>query len=446
MENPNKLKSKGLCIHPWSHLAINPNGDVIPCCHQRGSNPTILGNVKKDSVDDIFNGEKMKKLRKDMLNGILPEDTCHKCIHYEKLGVKSPRQWAFHNNYADKVVESISRTEPDGTFKDYKIKYWDLRFSNICNMTCVMCSPEFSSRWTQEAKKLANSMKSEEAVESLGHALVLDRSVLDNEKVINVNDQIKWVDKGIHDVEKIYFAGGEPLIMDAHWYILEKLDELKKYDVDIKYNTNLLKIDYKGKSAIDYWKKWSKRDLLIENSLDESGARAEWIRYGTDWKVVSGNIRKLIDANIRCQPIVSIGCYNIFRLPEILDEFEELYKGNNERFAPRLNPVFSNAWCIQVLPDDFKRKIKKKIKRYEKSKRIHNPQLLKTFYAELDKPHNPTALRNFLRKSAILDCSRSKKLFEAIPELEFLNDIGNNEYYKTKKLFWENSNLKEEKC
>ena len=131
-------------------------------------------------------------------------------------------------------------------------------------------------------------------------------------------------------------------------------------------------------------------------------------------------------------------------MPEILTEFEELYKGNNERFAPRLNPVFSNAWCIQVLPDDFKRKIKKKIKRFEKSTRVHNPQLLKTFYAELDKPHNPNALKNFLRKSALLDCSRGTSLFDAIPELEFLNDIGNNEYHKTKKLFWENSNLKDE--
>ena len=48
---------------------------------------------------------------------------------------------------------------------------------------------------------------------------------------------------------------------------------------------------------------------------------------------------------------------------EIYKEFEELYKGNNERFAPRFNPVFSKAWSIQVLPDDFKRSIKKKIKR-----------------------------------------------------------------------------------
>ena len=417
---------------------------LFPCCHQRGSNPTILGNVKEDSVDDIFNGEKMKKLRKDMLNGILPADTCHKCINYENLGIKSPRQWAFHNEYSNKVVEAIKNTSPDGTFDDYKIRYWDLRFSNICNMTCVMCSPEFSSRWTQESKKIYNSMTSEKAKKDVLSGLVLGENVLENEKVVNVNDQIKWVDQGIHDVQKIYFAGGEPLIMDAHWYILEQLDKLNRHDVELKYNTNLLKLDYKGKNAIDYWKKWSKRKLLVENSLDESGARAEWIRYGTDWNIVSDNVRKLVDGNIRCLPIISIGCYNIFRLPEIYKEFEELYKGNNERFAPRFNPVFSKAWSIQVLPDDFKRSIKKKIKRFEKSNNIHNPQLLKVFYAELDKPHDPSALKGFLRKSALLDCSRGTSVFKAIPELEFLNTIGNNLYDKTKELFYANSTIKEE--
>ena len=30
---PWKHRSTSFCVHPWSHLAIEPNGNVIPCCH-----------------------------------------------------------------------------------------------------------------------------------------------------------------------------------------------------------------------------------------------------------------------------------------------------------------------------------------------------------------------------------------------------------------------------
>ena len=441
--NPYKLKATSLCIHPWSHLAINPNGDVVPCCHQRGANPTILGNVKEKTIDEIFNGDKMKKLRVDMLNGILPEDTCHKCVNYEKIGVKSPRQWAFTHHYADEVMDIIPTTQEDGTLPDFKIRYWDLRFSNICNMTCVMCTPQFSSRWTIEANRLYKSMTSDNARSQLMQTLVLsEEDTIAMDKVENFGEKISWVDDAIHDVEKIYFAGGEPLVMDEHWYILEKLDNLKKYNVKMKYNSNLLKLDYKGKNVIDYWKKWKKDSLYIENSVDELGARAEWIRYGTDWKIVSSNIRKLVEADIRCSPIISLGCYNIFRLPEMLEEFKELYRSDNERFTPALNPVFTKAFNIQVLPDKFKKEIRKKIKRYEKSTGVHNPQNLKTFYNELEKPHSEQGARNFLKKSAVLDFSRDTNVFEAIPELDILNKEYPGIYDNAYNLISEHSNLK----
>ena len=42
-----------------------------------------------------------------------------------------------------------------------------------------------------------------------------------------------------------------------HWAILEELVERELFNVELAYNTNLLKLDYKGKNAIDYWKKFN---------------------------------------------------------------------------------------------------------------------------------------------------------------------------------------------
>ena len=116
-------KNHKICVYPWSHININPQGDVWPCCHQRRT-PNVLGNVKHQDVDEIFNGEKIRKLRLDMLNGVLPEDTCGKCIAFEKLNLHSPRHFANNQAWAKEVLDNIPNTKADGTVDDYKIKYW----------------------------------------------------------------------------------------------------------------------------------------------------------------------------------------------------------------------------------------------------------------------------------------------------------------------------------
>ena len=127
-------KSK-ICIHPWSQLNVNPNGDVWPCCHQRSDSIYVLGNYKHQSIDEIYNNQPLKDLRRKMLQGILPKEACAKCIEYENLNIKSPRQVAELQPYAKSVHELISKTNADGSVDDYKIKYWDLRWSNKCNET-----------------------------------------------------------------------------------------------------------------------------------------------------------------------------------------------------------------------------------------------------------------------------------------------------------------------
>ena len=437
-------KSKSICIHPWSHLAINPNGEVIPCCHARWKNPVskdhatnVMGSIHKNNLDEIFNSDFMKNLRKQMINGILPEDVCGKCKYYEDINVKSPRQWTFKAPYAPAVEKLMETTTlEDGTLTDYKIKYWDLRYSNRCNMSCIMCSPMWSHKWTAEIKKLDSQIEHLDNKKKLAHALVYDRDdVMSMPKTLDLKN-LDWVDNGIKDVEKIYFAGGEPLIMDEHWYILDKLDQEKRYDTHIKYNTNMLKLDHRGKNVIDYWKKWDKQHLFVECSIDETNERAEYIRNGTVWKTVSKNIRDVINAGIRISPIISVGCYNIHRLPELIEELRDLFQGNGDKvFRPTLNPVFTKAYSMSVWPDKQAKRIQKKLRRWEKKTKNVRPQQLKPFYDMLEKPHDPDAAKAFLRKSAILDISRNKNIFEIIPELEIVNTTYNDLYTRTKAEF-----------
>ena len=233
----------------------------------------------------------------------------------------------------------------------------------------------------------------------------------------------EFVDKHINDVEHIYFAGGEPLIMDEHWYILKKLVENKRFNVKIKYNTNMLKLNYRGESAIDYWKQFPFKKISIEGSIDETGLRAEWIRTGTVWSTVEENIKQVRQAGLNFSCNTSIGGYNVIRLPELL---EELYQMTETKV--NLNLV-QNVWCcIQIIPDNIKQDIIRRTRKWydatDLTKNGLHPKVkkMKMMIQELEKPHVPQLLESFFKRAAFVDLNKSTTLFDHIPFFAELNE------------------------
>ncbi|OGZ18357.1 MAG: hypothetical protein A2V72_01125 [Candidatus Nealsonbacteria bacterium RBG_13_37_56] len=55
------------CKHPWMSMTIKSNGEAAMCMEDY-NNEIILGDVKKESLYDIWNGEKYYKFRKDHLD------------------------------------------------------------------------------------------------------------------------------------------------------------------------------------------------------------------------------------------------------------------------------------------------------------------------------------------------------------------------------------------
>jgi MoaA/NifB/PqqE/SkfB family radical SAM enzyme len=65
------------CLAPWLHLFIAWNGDCFLCCmtnHRMSS----LGNVGRDSVQDVFWGERFKRVRADFVKGQM-HAACRRC-------------------------------------------------------------------------------------------------------------------------------------------------------------------------------------------------------------------------------------------------------------------------------------------------------------------------------------------------------------------------------
>ena len=106
-----------------------------------------------------------------------------------------------------------------------------------------------------------------------------DNFDLIKERTIEVWDQLE---PHFDTVERIYFAGGEPLMMEEHYRILKRLIKMGRSEVVLIYNTNLSTLNLKKDSVLDLWPQFDR--VVIEASLDGSGERGEFVRKGLVWE------------------------------------------------------------------------------------------------------------------------------------------------------------------
>jgi len=60
-------KKRQFCIAPWANMTILWDGSVVPCCVDYDKR-YLIGNVRESSLFELFNNDKMKFLRKSILD------------------------------------------------------------------------------------------------------------------------------------------------------------------------------------------------------------------------------------------------------------------------------------------------------------------------------------------------------------------------------------------
>ena len=221
-------------------------------------------------------------------------------------------------------------------------------------------------------------------------------------------------------IEQIYWAGGEPIIMDEHWYIMNRLVELGKTDIRIFYNTNFTKLRYKQHNVIDLWKNF--KHISVGASLDAEGARGEYQRKGTVWSDVVANIEELRSRAPEIDFYVSstVSAYNAWHITDFHRSWVE--KGYIKAGDWYVNVLLNNPrFRMSVLPEDFKAEIKYK---WEKHLRWLEPQDhigrategYKSAIKFLDDDHTHL-FDEFKRFNTEFDQLRSENFIATFPEL-----------------------------
>jgi len=386
--------SKTFCILPWIHFYANPDGTVLPCCI--GDHRLPLGNVQKNSIIEIWNSDQYKEMRLNMLSGNRCKE-CTSCYQSEDAGVNSFRQ-SVNKDYAE-FFNFADETNSDGSLDTMKLKYLDIRWSNICNFKCRSCSSTYSSSWATEDNKQGQNK-----------SVFIFAGGNNNDLLY---EQIKPY---ISEVKEIYFAGGEPLLMDKHYDILKHLIDIDNTDIKIRYNTNLSSLAFKNISVIDLWKKFSNVHLNV--SLDSWGDRAEYIREGTEWKTIIDNINtvKTNCPHIHLGVSSVVSAFNVYTLPEFTDYLldNQLFEASSISFYNLIHP---NFYSFDIFDAETKTGIIKKLseRKYNNNTRSRINNVIRQLESSTT---NDELRRQFKDQTDHYDAIRNKRFIDTFPELK----------------------------
>lgn len=389
-------ESKTFCIYPWVHLHAYPTGEAYPCCHAEMKYP--VGNCRQNTLEQIWQDQPMQALRQDMLND-RPNPACTRCYEQESAGFFSGRRSAnkHHGHHIHKLANN-----------PFEMTYWDIRFSNLCNLSCRSCGHIFSSSWYQDQARLA------------GHEWRINNQPLN---FAGRTDTDIWEQLLPHfdHVEQIYFAGGEPLMMQEHYRILDELERRGRFDVRLIYNTNFTKTQLKDRSVFDYWSRFE--SVAVGASLDAMDARAEYIRHGTLWNRVVENREQMLETcpNVDFYISPTLSIMNALHLPDFHRRWVDL--GLLKPQDLNVNILQDPAhYRIDIATPEFKQHIRQKYHEHLAWLQPLDPlnRAMVGFKAAIDfmmTTDNTHLLDTFWARAYQLDKLRNQNILEVLPEL-----------------------------
>lgn len=298
-------------MEPFINLSHTTEGNYQLCCVAK-TPKTAEYSTDTYMPLEFMNSDYMKSARKDMIRHELSEQTtiaCSDCIKNEAIGMQS-RRLTQNAKYQNKqTVDTIRRfvANPDEKLLESDLQYVNLKMlGNICNLKCIMCNPNSSSKIAAEFKKY---------------------NIKDIDKTIKTayNDDSKnkyFADIAIilENIDRFSLIGGEAFVhpdFDEIFEMVMNSSNVGNIDLFIITNGTLL-----PQKVLDNAHRFGR--LTLNFSIDGVGDRAAYIRNGTVWSVYDNNLRRAIASDAHVSFTVAVQTLNIGYLDEIYDYVESL--------------------------------------------------------------------------------------------------------------------------
>lgn len=355
--------SPSFCAAKWTQVTLHLHNGRTHSCHHPATHKVPIEELESNP-NALHNTCFKKQQRKDMLEGKRPEE-CQYCWKVEDLPnyqdgeffsdriVKSSSYWSRHK------IDEISKSNWD---ENINPTYVEVSFSNICNFKCSYCGPVYSSRWTEEIES-QGPYPTSDGFNNLEYLRQSEQMPIHHKQHNPYVDAFwKWWPDMVKDLRVFRITGGEPLLANDTYKVLDFLYDNPQKDLELAINTNACVPDSKIETFVEKVRRLLAekkiRDFHIFTSVDGAGRPAEYGRFGLNYDKWLENVDRFLTEIPECK-ITIMSTVNVFSITSYEQLLRDILDVKQRHGATRFNLDiailrYPTRQCLSVLTDDLK--------------------------------------------------------------------------------------------
>jgi len=312
------------CSAKFTELMVHVQGRLLYNCCKAYPERVDLDWLEANP-GRLFHTDTMLEDRRLMLENKSCASCHYGCYKYEEQGLTSTRQ---------KYINDAKISDPHAPVKEITIS-----LSTDCNMTCMYCSPEWSSSWQRD-------------IDKHGEYILDGIPVRQNDRWSTMWSKMKQKSRGSESgffqlllreiklstgLQSVTLMGGEPLLNNQLDQVLDSV-----HGKQINIVTGLGANDTRLRQVLQETKG---KDVSFTVSAEATGPLFELIRHGVTWRDFQDRISMIEENGNRIKFLSTISNLSVLGF----NQFHETYAKNHEI---RINALTDTSWMMPHVLDD----------------------------------------------------------------------------------------------
>lgn len=312
------IKTETACQSKWTWSTIWLNQGASSSCHRVHTWPMTL-----EQFDDFHNLPEKIRDREAMLRGEWPGHGCEYCRDTERAGGWSDRQ---HNLDIPGLTPPELDSDPTATHVTPRIV--EIFAKNTCNLSCVYCSANLSSKIEQENIRFGQFYRK--------GVWIPGKITKNTQADLYLGKFYSWLERNGRELRRLHLLGGETLVQnDLIERVISILDEHPNPDLQLGIFSNFSVPEKIFRKYISDIKHLYEQDKIgrfdFTASIDAWGTEIEYTRSGLDLELFERNFAWVADQEwITLNVNQTVTPLTMKTMPDLIDKIT-FYSNNDTR-------------------------------------------------------------------------------------------------------------------